>query len=85
MLLSSGLRLPSTGLLLVLLGIGLLSTLGQWTMTMAYSRDRAAPVAAAAYVAPVFGFVVDFFAFGVPPSTQALAGGSLVVGAGLST
>lgn len=42
-------------------------------------------VAALAFTVMVFGFLVDFFAFGVPPSTQALAGGSLVVGAGLST
>ena len=46
-------------------------------------RDRAAPVAAAAYVAPVFGFLIDFFAFGVPPSIQALVGGTVVVGSGL--
>ena len=52
-------------------------------MTVAYSKDRAAPVAAAAYVAPVFGFAIDFFAFGVAPRMQALAGGVLVVGAGL--
>ena len=79
----TGLSLPPAEVLLVLAGIGLLSALGQWLMTVAYSKDRAAPVAAAAYVAPVFGFAIDFFAFGVAPRMQALAGGVLVVGAGL--
>ena len=79
----AGLSRPPLELVGVLAGIGLLSSLGQWTMTIAYSRDRAAPVAAAAYIAPVFGFLIDFFAFGVSPSLQALVGGVIVVGAGL--
>jgi len=79
----TGLRPPEGEQWLVLPAIGVLSALGQWLMTLAYAREKAAPVAAAAYIAPVFGFLIDFFAFGVPPRVQALVGGAIVVGAGL--
>lgn len=63
--------------------VGLTATIGQVWMTRAYAADRASTVAAASYTAPLFGVLADLLVFGTTPSTNALLGGVLVVGAGL--
>ncbi len=75
--------LPPAHLLWVLVGVGALASLGQWLMTQAYAADRAANVAAASYVSPLFGAAMDWIAFSELPTWQALVGGALVIGAGL--
>lgn len=62
---------------------GLMAVAGQLCLTQAYKIEKASTVAAASYAAPVFGMVADLVIWGALPSTWALAGGVLVVGAGL--
>lgn len=75
--------LPDTALLPWLLGIGVTGLAGQLLMTWAYKLDRAPVVAAASYSAPLFALSIDFLALGVPPGGDVLAGGGIVVAAGL--
>jgi drug/metabolite transporter (DMT)-like permease len=75
--------LPSPGLWPAVLGVGAMATLGQALMTRAYRAERAAAVAAADYSAPVWALLLDLALFGLWPEPLALAGGALVVGAGL--
>lgn len=62
---------------------GVMAILGQLCLTQAYRIEKASTVAAASYAAPVFGMLADLLVWGALPSTWALAGGVLVVGAGL--
>lgn len=75
--------IPPTRLWPHLVGVGVAATAGQMLMTRAYVLDRAAAVAAASYVAPLWGFGADLIAFSTPPSAHAIAGGAIIVGAGL--
>lgn len=74
-------RLP--GVWAVLVGVGLFAVVGQLLQTRAYQIDHAPRVAAASYVSPLFGFLADLALFGALPRVSALAGGALVIGAGL--
>lgn len=74
---------PPPALYLPLATVGAAATVGQVLMTRAYAAERAPTVAAASYTAPLFGVLADLIVFGTTPSTNALAGGTLVVGAGL--
>ena len=78
-----GVPLPPAHLWPYLLGCGVATTLGQVLMTRAYSVDPAPLVAAASYVAPVWGVAGDLLLFGEWPSGYVLLGGSLVVVAGV--
>ncbi len=84
-LISTGGTLPRapTHLWPVLLGCGVCATVGQLLMTTAYRVERAPTVAAAAYVAPLWALIGDVFFFDVLPGLNALAGGAIIVGAGL--
>ncbi|MEZ4317751.1 MAG: DMT family transporter [Myxococcota bacterium] len=73
---------PSATQVPVLLTIALCALLGQLWMTRAYQVDRAARVAAASYVSPLMGFVVDALFFGTVPSGWAALGALLVFAAG---
>lgn len=75
--------LPRIGLWPVLLGCALSASLGQVLLTFAYRADPAPIVAAASYTAPVWALGLDLVWFDRVPSRQALAGGALIVGAGL--
>lgn len=66
-----------------LAGIGVAATAGQVLMTRAYAIDRASVVAAASYAAPLWSVLGDLVAFGVMPTGWVIAGGLLVVGAGV--
>ena len=74
---------PPARLLGPLALIGVAAIAGQLCLTQAYKIEKASTVAAASYAAPVFGMVADLFLWGALPSLWAIAGGVLVVGAGL--
>lgn len=75
--------LPPAHLWPHVLGIGLAATAGQMLMTQAYAEDRAAVVAAASYVAPLWAVGADLLAFGTTPTLQMVIGGVVIVGGGL--
>ena len=62
---------------------GVAAAFGQLLMTRAYALDRAAPVAAAAYVGPLWALAADVVVFGVLPGGNALVGGAIIIAAGL--
>ncbi len=76
--------LPESSLWPVLVLVGVSATAGQLLMTAAYARDRAPVVAAASYTSPLWGLLADLAVFGVWPSAWVLAGGALVITAGLT-
>jgi drug/metabolite transporter (DMT)-like permease len=75
--------LAPTHLWWALVGTGVCATIGQNLMTMAYQADQAARVAAASYVGPLWALLGDVVVFGIVPPGHALAGGAIIVGAGL--
>jgi len=75
--------LPDRSLWLPLVAIGVTATAGQLLTTRAYALDRAAVIAAAGYTSPLWAVLVDVLFFGLHPGWNALAGGALVVTAGL--
>ncbi len=77
------LTLPPASLWPYLVATGLFAVAGQFLMTHAYKMDNVPNVAAAAYMGPVFGVAMDALVFSRLPTMQVIAGGSLVVGAGL--
>lgn len=83
MLTTGGLALPSPALWPVLVGIGLLATVGQLLMTRAYALDKAATVAAASYLGPLFSVGLDALLFTVMLTSYSVIGGVLVVLAGM--
>ncbi len=80
---TGGFALPPPHLWAPLAGVGLLAVVGQILMTYAYRADRAPLVAAAGYTTPLWAVMVDLVAWGVVPGWHAMAGGLLVVLAGL--
>jgi len=74
---------PSGWTWLWVAGVGVCATLGQVWLSAAYKADRAAVVAAASYVSPVFAVFGDALIFWTIPGVNAFAGGALVVAAGL--
>tara|TARA_B100001750_G_scaffold172491_1_gene140733 strand:- start:1452 stop:2303 length:852 start_codon:yes stop_codon:yes gene_type:complete len=75
---------PPTHLVLPLLLVGGCTMIGQLCITHAYRIEKASTVAAASYAAPLFGVVGDLVVWGALPSPWAMAGGVLIVGAGLA-
>jgi drug/metabolite transporter (DMT)-like permease len=78
-----GPALPTGELLPYVLGIGVFATGGQLLMTQAYAEDRAPVVAAASYTTPIWGLVADLTIFSLVPGPLAIAGGTIIVSAGL--
>ena len=78
-----GISIPSTELLPLLFGIGVTATLGQWFMTMAYKREKAAVVAVASYGGPLMAVFADAIAFRVLPSWNGYIGGAIIIVAGV--
>jgi drug/metabolite transporter (DMT)-like permease len=60
------------------------ATLGQYFMAKAYQHDRAAIVAGASYAGPIWGLAIDLVIFDTAPPLRALAGGALIIAAGLA-
>lgn len=75
--------LPAVAMWPYLIGIAASATVGQLLITQAYAEDRAPVVAAAAYTTPVWGLLADLVVFADPPAASAIAGGSVIVVAGL--
>jgi S-adenosylmethionine uptake transporter len=69
--------------LALLLAIGLLATAAQMMMTRAYRIGRTLANASLQYLGIVFAFVFGVLLFNDPVTASALAGMSLIVGAGL--
>ena len=75
--------LPPSHLWLPLVGVGLMATLGQLLMTLAYKRAKAATVAIASYAGPLVAVGADVVAFSVFPTLNVYVGGSIVIFAGV--
>lgn len=75
--------LPPNHLWLPLVGVGVMATLGQLLMTLAYKRTKAATVAIASYAGPLVAVGADVVAFNVFPTWNVYIGGSIVVLAGV--
>ncbi|HAN31666.1 MAG TPA: hypothetical protein DCQ06_08730 [Myxococcales bacterium] len=75
--------IPPSRLWLVLAGTGVFASIGQWLMTEAYRRDKAARVAAASYVGPLWALMLDVAIFTVWPKTHVWFGGALIIISGL--
>ncbi|RME21624.1 MAG: DMT family transporter [Deltaproteobacteria bacterium] len=77
-------RIPPASLWGPIAGVGACAIVGQSLMTRAYRHDKAALVAGASYLAPLFGVVGDAAFFSTLPSVWTLAGGSLIVASGIA-
>jgi drug/metabolite transporter (DMT)-like permease len=75
--------LPPANLWPHIAGIGVTAAVGQVLMTQAYYHDNAAVVAAATYTAPIWGVLADIAVFATAPDWHVIAGGLLILGAGL--
>jgi drug/metabolite transporter (DMT)-like permease len=67
----------------LILGIGLTGAIGQHFITEAFRRAPAAVVVPFEYTALLWGVVLDLAIWGVLPGSVTLAGGAIVVAAGL--
>jgi len=76
-------EIPTTSIWPLLIGIGVTATAGQLLMTQAYREDRAAIVAAASYITPLWAVAIDIIAFDFIPGAFAFIGGAMIVGSGL--
>ena len=74
---------PSPAMWPWILSVGVLATLGQLLMTMAYARDTASVIATSRYVGPVWGIIGDVLFFDGWPTLTVWIGGALVVSSGL--
>ena len=64
-------------------GIGVTGALGQHFITEAFRHAPAAVVAPFEYTALLWGVILDLVIWGVLPGGVTLAGGAIVIGAGL--
>jgi drug/metabolite transporter (DMT)-like permease len=67
----------------LILGVGLMGSIGQQLITVAFRNAPAAVVAPFEYTALVWGVLLDIAIWSVYPSALTLMGGSIVIGAGL--
>ena len=67
----------------LILGVGLMGSIGQQLITVAFRNAPAAVVAPFEYTALVWGVLLDIAIWSVYPSALTLIGGSIVIGAGL--
>jgi S-adenosylmethionine uptake transporter len=74
-------RLLALGLLLA---IGLLATMAQWMMTLAYGTGATMGVAALQYLGIVFSFLLGVLIFDEQLTLMALGGVLLIIGAGVA-
>ncbi len=69
---------------LLLLGIGVLATIAQWMLTLAFASGATLGIASLQYLGVGFAFAIGVFWFGDPVTQLALAGMVLIVGAGVA-
>jgi drug/metabolite transporter (DMT)-like permease len=67
----------------LIIGVGLMGSIGQQLITVAFRNAPAAVVAPFEYTALVWGVLLDIAIWTVYPSALTLLGGSIVIGAGL--
>jgi drug/metabolite transporter (DMT)-like permease len=67
----------------LIFGVGLMASIGQQMITVAFRSAPAAVVAPFEYTALVWGALLDIIIWSVYPSALTLMGGSIVIGAGL--
>jgi drug/metabolite transporter (DMT)-like permease len=67
----------------LLIAIGLLGGTGQILMTSAYREADAATIASFEYVSMIWGVTFSYFIFGEVPTLSAIAGGLIVIAAGI--
>jgi drug/metabolite transporter (DMT)-like permease len=67
----------------LIFGVGLMASIGQQMITVAFRSAPAAVVAPFEYTALVWGALLDIVIWSVYPSALTLIGGSIVIGAGL--
>ena len=67
----------------LLVGVGLLGSLGQHFITEAFRSAPASVVTPFEYTALLWGVLLDLVVWGVLPGAVTLAGGAIVIGAGL--
>jgi drug/metabolite transporter (DMT)-like permease len=67
----------------LIFGVGLMGSIGQQLITVAFRNAPAAVVAPFEYTALVWGTLLDIVIWNVYPSALTLMGGSIVIGAGL--
>ena len=75
--------LPEGRDLALLVGAGLLGGVGQGLLTSAYRFAHASVVAPFDYASMIFAIAIGYFLFAEIPTPQTLAGGALVVAAGI--
>lgn len=68
---------------LLLIAIGLLGGTGQILMTSAYRDADAATIASFEYVSMLWGVAFSYLVFGEVPSASVIAGGAIVIAAGI--
>lgn len=64
---------------LLLVGIALFSTFGQFLMTLAYRMDHAPVVAAASYASVIFSIAYGYIFWQEVPTYSTFAGGALII------
>ena len=64
-------------------GVGIMGSIGQQLITVAFRSAPAAVVAPFEYTAMLWAVLLDFVVWSVLPSPLTLAGASIVIGAGL--
>jgi drug/metabolite transporter (DMT)-like permease len=67
----------------LIVGVGLMGSIGQQLITVAFRSAPAAVVAPFEYTALIWGALLDIAIWNVYPSALTLLGGSIVIGAGL--
>ena len=81
---SGGLHSHTAAGLALLLAIGLLATVAQWMMTLAYATGATLGIAALQYLGIAFSFGFGVWLFDDPITTMALSGMVLIVAAGVA-
>ncbi len=67
----------------LLVGVGVTGAMGQHFITEAFRRAPASVVAPFEYTALLWGALLDLVVWGVLPGAVTVAGGTIVIGAGL--
>lgn len=76
---------PSPLQLAMLIGIGVLATMGQWCLTRGYAAGPAGQVGFFHYSAVIFGGITDWMIWGQAPDALSFAGVVLICAAGVAT
>ncbi|MBS0560488.1 MAG: DMT family transporter [Proteobacteria bacterium] len=76
-------RAPTLPELLLAVGIGFISSSGQWLTVLAYRYAAASLIAPLAYLQLIFASVFGYIVFGAVPSQSTLIGAVIIAGSGV--